>query len=98
MRTFTVEFTSENWGQVDVQASTPGEAVAEALRARSSLEGALCDMIESCDPKEPTNGQYRGWSRIVISLDGQYNENGKWRREGDPPPTDMELLAEADNG
>ena len=100
MPVFTIEMTSGNQGcptQIDVEARTPGEAIVEALGLNSSREGALGDLIQPYDKENDPGGYYQGWSRIVISLDGRY-EDGIWRKECDPPPTDMELLAGVHNG
>jgi hypothetical protein len=100
-RIFTVEITSAGgWGgQHDIVPSSgdPIDAVIEALKYHLSQPRQA---VEAYDEDNDPNGSYTGWSRVVISIDGKYDDRGNWQRECDPPdvPTPMELLAEVDLG
>jgi hypothetical protein len=92
MPVFTVEVTSAGGfhSQDEHEAEKPIDAVAAVLTRFRHLTVEFEDYDQSNDPQ----GSYPGWSRVVISVDGQYDGNGKWRRAGDPPPTPLEQLAE----
>jgi len=94
-REFIIESTSARGyheQKTIVSASgDPIDAIIEALRFQLSYTREL---VEPYDNENDPSGAYEGWSRIVISIDGQYDENGAWRGEADPPLTPLEQLAE----
>ena len=94
-RIFTVEITSEGEApdhhSVVPASGDPLDAVIEALRFHTHSPASR--LFEKYDERNDPNDCYRGWSRIVISLDGSF-VNGKWVGEDEPPPTSLEQLAE----
>ena len=94
-RQFVVEGTSAGGcgeQKTIVPASgDPLDAIIEAIRYHFSYRRAL---IEPYDEENDPNNYYAGWSRIVISIDGQWGEDGKWVGEADPESGPMEQLAQ----
>lgn len=85
MPVFTIEMTSDGGEprQYTVAAADPGRAVVEALREfQYGVERGLEALVQPYDKESDPRGSYTGWSRIVISLDGQ-EKDGKWVRECD---------------
>ena len=86
MPIFIIEMTSNNpWAprQLRVEADGPGEAVIKALRDfQYGVERGLDALVQPYDKDNDPQASYTGWSRIVISLDGQTDDSGEWVREG----------------
>ena len=73
---FAVEFTSEDASaprHVDVRAVSAGAAIKRALEQEGQSIGGL---LQPYDPE--THPQYKGWSRIVVSVSPPLEKKCPW--------------------